>query len=76
MSLAYKQPAQYKRSAALFDAARSIIPGGVNSTARAIWSGWEPYPLFVEKGDGAYLTDADGHTYIDYLLGLGPMILG
>jgi len=64
------------RSAKLFDAARGPIPGGVNSTARATWSGWTPYPLFVESGQGSRLTDVDGNRYIDYLLGLGPMLLG
>ncbi|WP_448956120.1 aspartate aminotransferase family protein [Labrys neptuniae] len=63
-------------SAALFETARHVIPGGVNSTARAQWSGWLPYPLFVQSGEGSKLTDADGNHYIDYLLGLGPMILG
>ena len=64
------------RSAKLFDAACGPIPGGVNSTARATWSGWTPYPLFVESGQGSRLTDVDGNQYIDYLLGLGPMLLG
>jgi len=64
------------RSAKLFDAACGPIPGGVNSTARAMWSGWTPYPLFVESGQGSRLTDVDGNQYIDYLLGLGPMLLG
>ncbi|NCT68376.1 MAG: aminotransferase class III-fold pyridoxal phosphate-dependent enzyme [Rhodanobacteraceae bacterium] len=64
------------RSADLFDAACKLIPGGVNSTARATWSGWDPYPLFVDKGEGSRLTDVDGNEYIDYLLGLGPMLLG
>lgn len=64
------------RSAALFDAACEVIPGGVNSTARATWSGWSPYPLFVESGQGSRLRDVDGNEYIDYLLGLGPMLLG
>lgn len=63
-------------SASLFETARHVIPGGVNSTARAQWSGWLPYPLFVEKGEGSRLVDVDGNHYIDYLLGLGPMILG
>lgn len=63
-------------SAELFDAACGPIPGGVNSTARATWSGWTPYPLFVESGKGSRLRDVDGNEYIDYLLGLGPMILG
>ncbi|MGH8041455.1 MAG: aspartate aminotransferase family protein [Rudaea sp.] len=64
------------RSADLFDAACQVIPGGVNSTARATWSGWTPYPLFVESGQGSRLRDVDGNEYIDYLLGLGPMIFG
>lgn len=63
-------------SASLFETARHVIPGGVNSTARAQWSGWLPYPLFVERGEGSRLVDADGNHYVDYLLGLGPMILG
>ena len=64
------------RSARAFDAACRSIPGGVNSTARATWAGWTPYPLFVESGQGSHLRDVDGNTYIDYLLGLGPMLLG
>jgi glutamate-1-semialdehyde 2,1-aminomutase len=64
------------RSAELFEAACKLIPGGVNSTARATWAGWSPYPLFVESGQGSHLTDVDGNEYIDYLLGLGPMIFG
>ncbi|HXS72666.1 MAG TPA: glutamate-1-semialdehyde 2,1-aminomutase [Rhodanobacteraceae bacterium] len=63
-------------SARLFDAACRSIPGGVNSTARATWAGWTPYPLFVESGQGSRLRDVDGNDYIDYLLGLGPMIFG
>jgi glutamate-1-semialdehyde 2,1-aminomutase len=64
------------RSAKLFDTACGPIPGGVNSTARATWAGWKPYPLFVESGEGSHLRDVDGNQYIDYLLGLGPMLLG
>ncbi|HET7161217.1 MAG TPA: glutamate-1-semialdehyde 2,1-aminomutase [Rhodanobacteraceae bacterium] len=64
------------RSARAFDAACRSIPGGVNSTARATWAGWTPYPLFVESGQGPRVRDVDGNTYIDYLLGLGPMLLG
>jgi glutamate-1-semialdehyde 2,1-aminomutase len=72
----YQQPARSARSAELYARACGPIPAGVNSTARARWSGWDPYPLFVERGEGAYLHDVDGNVYIDYLLGLGPMILG
>eukprot|EP01033_Poteriospumella_lacustris_P021089 gene21089-15588_t len=70
------QPQRYARSADLFEKACKVIPGGVNSTARAVWSGWDPHPLYVESGKGAHVTDVDGNTYIAYLLGLGPMILG
>lgn len=63
-------------SARLFETACRTIPGGVNSTARATWSGWTPYPLFVQSGQGSRLRDVDGNEYIDYLLGLGPMLLG
>jgi glutamate-1-semialdehyde 2,1-aminomutase len=38
--------------------------------------GWKPYPPFIAEGQGSRLRDVDGHEYIDYLLGLGPMILG
>ena len=72
----YQSPGRSARSAALYEIACKQIPAGVNSTARATWSGWDPYPLFIERGTGAYLQDVDGNVYIDYLLGLGPMILG
>jgi glutamate-1-semialdehyde 2,1-aminomutase len=72
----YRNPARSRRSAALYEQACATIPAGVNSTARARWSGWDPYPLFVDRGAGAHLFDVDGNEYIDYLLGLGPMILG
>jgi glutamate-1-semialdehyde 2,1-aminomutase len=48
----------------------------VNSTARTPRSGWSPYPLFVDHGKGSRLFDVDGNEFIDYLLGLGPMLLG
>ncbi|HEX4242602.1 MAG TPA: aspartate aminotransferase family protein [Steroidobacteraceae bacterium] len=72
----YRHPERSAKSARLYQKACGPIPAGVNSTARATWSGWDPYPLFVERGEGAYLYDVDGRMYIDYLLGLGPMILG
>jgi glutamate-1-semialdehyde 2,1-aminomutase len=72
----YLQPARTAKSAGLYAKACELIPAGVNSTARARFSGWDPYPLFVSHGTGAHLFDVDGNRYIDYLLGLGPMILG
>jgi len=64
------------RSRELFESACAVLPGGVNSTARTKYAGWEPYPLFATGGDGAYLVDVDGNRYIDYLLALGPLIFG
>jgi glutamate-1-semialdehyde 2,1-aminomutase len=76
LTRAYANPHRYARSAALFREACEIVPGGVNSTARATWSGWDPHPIFIEQGEGAHVVDADGNHYVDYLLGLGPMLLG
>jgi glutamate-1-semialdehyde 2,1-aminomutase len=73
---AYANPHRYARSAALFAEACELVPGGVNSTARATWSGWDPHPIFIDHGVGAHVVDADGNRYVDYLLGLGPMLLG
>ena len=67
---------RFPTSKRLFAEAKQYIPAGVNSTARAVWSGWEPYPLYVNNGKGARVTDVDGNEFIDYLLGLGPMLLG
>jgi len=59
----------------LFNAAKAIIPGGVNSPVRACNSvGGQP--LFIEKGDKSRLYDVDGNAYIDYVLSWGPLILG
>ncbi|MBR9726613.1 glutamate-1-semialdehyde 2,1-aminomutase [Shewanella intestini] len=63
------------RSAALFEQAKQTIPGGVNSPVRA-FNGVGGHPLFIEKADGAYIFDADGKKYIDYVGSWGPMILG
>ncbi|PIE71570.1 MAG: glutamate-1-semialdehyde-2,1-aminomutase [Deltaproteobacteria bacterium] len=62
-------------SQTLFDTASTLIPGGVNSPVRACKSVGVP-PLFIDKADGAYLYDADGNIYIDYVGSWGPMILG
>ena len=59
----------------LFERAQLSIPGGVNSPVRAFKSvGGKP--IFIEKAKGAYLYDADGNQYIDYIASWGPMILG
>jgi len=58
-----------------FDAAKKIIPGGVNSPVRA-FKGVGGTPRFFDSAKGAYVTDVDGNTYIDYVGSWGPMILG
>jgi glutamate-1-semialdehyde 2,1-aminomutase len=63
------------RSEELFAAARRVIPGGVNSPVRA-FRAVGGQPLFVERGKGPYLFDADGQRYVDYVLSWGPLILG
>ncbi len=64
------------RSRELFDQATEVIPGGAGSSARTAKFGWMPYPPFMAQGTGSRIRDVDGHEYVDYLLGLGPMILG
>ncbi len=65
----------YNKSIALFNRAQESIPGGVNSPVRAFKSVGGT-PVFIEKAKGAYLYDADGNRYIDYIASWGPMILG
>jgi len=63
------------QSQALFVAAQRVIPGGVNSPVRA-FRAVGGQPLFIARGQGPYLYDADGNRYIDYVLSWGPLILG
>ncbi|HMG68001.1 MAG TPA: glutamate-1-semialdehyde 2,1-aminomutase [Chitinophagaceae bacterium] len=63
------------KSKELFSRALQSIPGGVNSPVRAFKSVGGT-PLFIKKAKGAYLYDADGNKYIDYINSWGPMILG
>ena len=65
----------HDRSHALFDRARRLMPGGVNSPVRAFKSvGGEPF--FAKRAEGAYLIDVDGNRYVDYIGSWGPMIAG
>src|SRR3989449_898834 len=62
-------------SRSLFDKARQVIPGGVNSPVRAFKAvGGDP--LFFARGTGALLIDVDGNEYVDYVCSWGPLILG
>jgi glutamate-1-semialdehyde 2,1-aminomutase len=63
------------RSYRLFQRAREVIPGGVNSPVRA-GKAVAQDPLFIEKGDGCRIYDVEGSEYIDYVCSWGPLILG
>ncbi len=60
------------KSEALFERAKKVLPGGVNSPVRA----FEPYPFFVESAEGCKLHSADDTTYIDYCMAYGALLLG
>ena len=64
-----------KKSARLFGRAQQILPGGVNSPVRA-FKAVGGSPLFVRRARGSRIQDADGHTYIDYVMSWGPLIHG
>ncbi|MGZ3682147.1 MAG: glutamate-1-semialdehyde 2,1-aminomutase, partial [Ktedonobacterales bacterium] len=66
---------QTARSEALFEEARRVIPGGVNSPVRA-FKAVGGVPLFIDHGAGAHIVDADGNRYTDYVGSWGPLILG
>jgi glutamate-1-semialdehyde 2,1-aminomutase len=64
-----------ERSEQLFSEALELLPGGVSSPVRA-FRAVGGSPLFIERGEGAYLVDIDGNRYVDYVLSWGPLILG
>jgi glutamate-1-semialdehyde 2,1-aminomutase len=59
----------------LFSEAQNLFPGGVNSPVRA-FRAVGGQPLFIDRGEGAYLYDVDGNRFVDYVLSWGPLILG
>src|SRR5919108_272625 len=63
------------RSREAYQRACKVIPGGVNSPARA-FGGVGGHPLFIARGEGAYLHDLDGNRYLDYVGSWGPLLLG
>ena len=77
MPTSTSHPAAHGRSAsaALFEEARLRFPGGVNSPVRA-FGAVGGTPLFIDKGEGAHIWDADGQRYIDFCCSWGPLILG
>src|ERR1700760_1190543 len=75
MSTTGKPDISREKSAELYAKAKTFFPGGVNSPARAFKSVYGT-PLFIEKGDGCHLWDADGNQFIDFCCSWGPLILG
>ncbi|MDR2852844.1 MAG: glutamate-1-semialdehyde 2,1-aminomutase [Burkholderiaceae bacterium] len=71
----HPQGAAVDRNQPLFERARAVIPGGVNSPVRA-FRAVGGIPRFIERAQGAYLWDANGQRFIDYIGSWGPMILG
>lgn len=63
------------KSEAIFEAAKALVPGGVNSPVRA-YKSVGGIPPHIESGKGAFVRDADGNEYIDLVLSYGPLILG
>src|SRR5690348_13577984 len=60
----------------LFRRALDLIPGGVNSPVRAMRAVGLDEPLFVRRGEGAYIEDAEGNRYLDWVMSWGPLIFG
>ncbi|SEM42742.1 glutamate-1-semialdehyde 2,1-aminomutase [bacterium A37T11] len=64
-----------EKSGVLYEKAKKYFPGGVNSPVRAFKSVYGT-PLFIQKGDGCFIWDADGNQFIDFCCSWGPLILG
>jgi glutamate-1-semialdehyde 2,1-aminomutase len=60
----------------LWRRAQDLIPGGVNSPVRAMRAVGLDEPLFVRRGEGAYLEDPDGNRYVDWVMSWGPLLFG
>ena len=65
-----------RRSAELFEQARAVIPGGVSSPVRAMRSVGRDHPLFLARGEGGWVWDADANRYVDWVMSWGPLIAG
>ena len=64
--------ARHPKSAALWERARGVIPGGITHDGRHL----SPFPVFIDRAQGAYKWDVDGQQYIDYWMGHGALFLG
>ncbi len=66
---------RYTRSAALYERARQVIPGGHHLSGRPLVDP-ETTPMYFERGSGCRIRDVDGHEYVDYLMAFGAQLLG
>jgi glutamate-1-semialdehyde 2,1-aminomutase len=73
--IAVEREKQTPTSASWTERAMSVLPDGVSSPVRGAGV-FEPYPFYVERGEGAYLVDVDGNRYVDTVMAFGPVILG
>ena len=64
-----------QRSSELYRRAMGVLPGGVNSPVRAMRQIGRD-PIFIERGEGCEIVDADGNRYVDWVCSWGPLILG
>jgi glutamate-1-semialdehyde 2,1-aminomutase len=71
-----QRPVGASTSAGLYREARRLIPGGVNSPVRAMRSVGLDHPLFLARGEGAYVVDEDGNRYVDWMMSWGPLVFG
>jgi glutamate-1-semialdehyde 2,1-aminomutase len=71
-SLSQRYAAEFPTSAKLFEQARSVFPNGVTHDLRHL----DPYPIYIERAEGAHKWDVDGHELIDYWSGHGALLLG
>lgn len=72
LTIAQEYAATYPESRRLHQEAQALLPGGITHMART----FEPFPLYVERCEGAYKWDVDGNRYLDYWMGHGAMLLG
>ena len=75
ISISGKPDISREKSAELYEKSKTYFPGGVNSPVRAFKSVYGT-PLFIQKGDGCHIWDADGNQFIDFCASWGPLILG
>ena len=60
----------------LYRRALELIPGGVNSPVRAMRAVGLDEPVFMRRGEGAYIEDVDGNRYVDWVMSWGPLLFG